>query len=861
MLVFLHMGFFVHYLVVYLPAYRIMNKLITLDTLQEQESAIIVRVGGEGAFRHRIVEMGFVAGTKVTSLKKAPLQNPVDYAIMGYNVSLRQEEAELIEVLSEEAYKQLNTNDPKQSVNTSPIEKVSFDDFEPTHIKDQSKRIKVALVGNPNSGKTTLFNYASHSRERVGNYSGVTVGAKTARFKQQAFTFDIVDLPGTYSVTHYSPEERYVQDFLINEHPDVVVNVIDASNLERNLYLTTQLIDMGVKVVIALNMYDELEKRGDVFDFQHLGEMIGMPMVPTVASKGLGIHDLFATVIEVAKGKHPYLRLVNINYGTEIEQSIDSLKNVLSLGRVKLSLPSTVSKRSIALMSLEGNTDVLPQTVQVTLSAKAEEERNRLYKCMAQPSETAIADARYAFIKGALHQCLQLAEGSQQPHLNVIDKVLLNKFLSLPIFLFFIWLMFWATFTVGAYPMDWIDMGVGALGSLIEHNMANGMLKDMLVDGVIGGVGGVIIFLPNILILFLFISIMEDTGYMARVAFVMDRIMHKIGLHGGSFIPLMMGFGCNVPAIMATRTIQNRNDRLLTMLINPFMSCSARLPVYILFIGAFFPHNATTVLFSIYIIGILLAAVIALLFKKILFRSQEAPFVMELPPYRMPTLRNVLKHMWFKASQYLKKMGGVILVASIIIWSLSYFPTQYEGVQTFDNKLTEQRMLLHGTNDVEQQTEIEETILHIEQAQAAAHQEQSYLGRIGKGIEPIMQPLGFDWKMSVALLTGASAKEIVVSTLGVLYQADGSEDSPVLQERLRKATYKSGQKVGRKVFDPIVSFAFLIFVLIYFPCIATVAAIKKESGGWKWAAFLMLYTTVLAWVLAYVINVMGHLIF
>ncbi len=829
--------------------------LKTLDQLKETESAIILKVRGEGAFRHRIVEMGFVAGTKVTSLKKAPLQNPVDYALMGYNVSLRQEEAALIEVISEADYQK-----QEQKTSYNGVSEEKHTSFDTTPVANKDKHLRVALVGNPNSGKTTLFNFASHSRERVGNYSGVTVGAKSARFKQEGWTFDIVDLPGTYSITHYSPEELYVKDFIIKGQPDVVINVIDASNLERNLYLTTQLIDMGVKVVVALNMYDELQNRGDVLDFEHLGKMIGIPMVPTVAYKGKGIKDLFSTVITVGQGKHPYLRPIKINYGQEVETHISDLQSLLSTYVFKPFVPKGSSKRNIAIKLLEGDTTGLPNEALPLVKDMVSKASHALEKDFGQSTDTIIADARYAFIKGALQECLQLADGSRPAILNAIDKILLNKILSLPIFLGFMWLMFWATFTVGAYPMDWIDQGVGALGGFIEQFMPAGMLKDMLIEGVIGGVGGVIIFLPNILILFLFISIMEDTGYMARVAFIMDKVMHKIGLHGGSFIPLMMGFGCNVPAIMATRTVQNRNDRLLTMLINPFMSCSARLPVYILFIGAFFPDNPSTVLFSIYLMGIVLAAVVAVLFKKILFRTQESPFVMELPPYRIPTLRNVLKHMWFKASQYLKKMGGIILIASIIIWALTYFPVNHTYSKDYDALVAQQETLLVEAQDIATENQIKTVMEELAQAQAAEHQEKSYLGRIGKTIEPAMQPLGFDWKMSVALLAGASAKEIVVSTLGVLYQTEGSEDSPMLQERLREAQYNSGSKKGQKVFDPVISFAFLIFVLIYFPCIATVAAIKKESGSWKWAGFMMFYTTALAWILAFIINVVGHLV-
>lgn len=827
----------------------------TLYDLKQGESAIIVKVRGRGAFRTRIIEMGFVIGKKVTSLKTAPLLDPVNYSIMDYDVSLRKQEAMLIDVIMEDEPGRIKVQDYHGMVEGDGPKK--------GHIR-KDKIINVALVGNPNSGKTSLFNFASNSRERVGNYSGVTVDAKKARFYQNNYQFNIVDLPGTYSITHYTPEELYVRNYIFQETPDVVINVIDSSNLERNLFLTTQLIDMDIKVVIALNMFDELEKKGDVFDYESLGRMIGIPMVPTVGFKGKGITELFDTVIEVYHDRHPYVRHIHINYGKQLEKSISYIQDPIK-NPDNYHLTDLVSSRFLSIKLLEKDEQSSSKIKELhnakVICKTVKHEQKRLEHEFKDEPETIVADARYAFIGGALKETLKPGQTKKWETVNIIDAFLLNKVFAFPVFLGFMWLMFYSTFFVGQYPMEWIESGVALLSSVLNNIMADGILKDLLVDGIIGGVGGVIVFLPNILILFFFISLMEDTGYMARVAFIMDKIMHKIGLHGRSFIPMLMGFGCNVPAIMSTRTIENKNDRLLTMLINPFMSCSARLPVYLLIIGAFFPDNPGTVLFSIYAIGILLAVIVAIIFKKTIFKSQDSPFVMELPPYRVPTLRNSAKHMWFKTRQYIQKMGGIILIASIVIWALSYFPRDVEFSKNYEEQITQNQGLLSLEKNQELIEQYQFELAILKKEQAAELQEKSYLGRLGKAVEPVMKPLGFDWKMSVSLIAGASAKEIVVSTLGVLYQADADEESEILQKRLQEETYKFGPNKGEKVFDPVVAFAFLIFVLIYFPCIAVVAAIKKESGSWKWALFMAVYTTGLAWIMAFLVNQIGHLIF
>jgi ferrous iron transport protein B len=672
-------------------------------------------------------------------------------------------------------------------------------------------------VGNPNSGKTTLFNHASGSHERVGNYSGVTVDAKEAQLKKDGYTFKIFDLPGTYSITEYSPEELYVRQHIIEQMPDIVVNVVDASNLERNLFLTTQLIDMNIKVVIALNMYDELEKKGVKFDYDSLGQMIGIPIIPTVASKGKGIDELFAKLIDVYEDRDPMVRHIHINYGTLIEESIDRLQTEIWKNP---SITDKYSSRYIAIKLLETDRHTLEmlkscpnfEQIQTVLN----NEIAKLEKEYGEKSETIITDAKYGFIDGALKETYHEPETAPRRKVREFDDLLTHRFWGFPIFLLFMWLMFQATFTLGSYPMDWIDSGVTALSNWVNHAMPAGALHDLLVDGIIAGVGGVIIFLPNILILFFFISLMEDTGYMARAAFMMDKLMHKIGLHGKSFIPLVMGFGCNVPAVMATRTLENRNDRILTMLISPFMSCSARLPVYVLMVSAFFPNHQGLVLFSIYLIGIIVAVLVALVMSKTVFAKKHVPFVMELPPYRIPTMRNTSLHTWHKGQQYLKKMGTTIMVASIIIWALGYFP-----------RPTSQEL---AENPVEAM---------------ASHQENSYIGQLGHAIEPAIRPLGFDWKMGVSILTGVGAKEIVVSTMGVVYQADeeADETSVSLIEKLQ-------QQPG---YTPLVAYGFMLFVLLYFPCIAVIAAIKKEAG-WSWAIFTMVYTTALAWIVAFIVH-------
>lgn len=819
-----------------------------LSDLKTGDEAIITKVLGRGAFRKRITEMGFVRGKKVTVIKSAPLLDPVEYEIMGYRISLRRSEAELVEVVTGETALGESTGSFQVSVDEETLQQSAI---------ERGKIINVALVGNPNCGKTTLFNFASGSHERVGNYSGVTIDAKEARFKQRGYTFNIFDLPGTYSITEYSPEELYVRSHLLEKMPDIVINVVDASNLERNLFLTTQLIDMNIKVVIALNMYDELKKKDVKFEYKRLGKMIGIPIIPTVASKGKGIEKLFDKLIEVFEDRNPVVRHVHINYGPLIEKAIREVQEEIWKNPA---LTDKISSRFISVKLIEQDKPIFELLRKYKnfeqIKSVVKKNTKLLEHEYGENSETILTDAKYGFIEGALRETFHESEKPKRV-IRSIDDLLTHRIWGFPVFLFFMWLMFQSTFTLGSYPMEWIDQGVGWLSGWLTEVLTNGPVKDLLVNGIIGGVGGVIIFMPNILILFFFISLMEDTGYMARASFIMDKLMHKIGLHGKSFIPMIMGFGCNVPAIMATRTLDNRKDRILTMIIIPFMSCSARLPVYVLLISAIFPDYQGLVLFSIYMTGILLAIITALIMKRIAFAKKEVPFVMELPPYRIPTFKNTARHMWHKGQQYLHKMGSVILVASVLIWALGYYPRNVKFSKDYEAEITSvnQNVALSATD-------ISAKLQHLEVSRESERQENSYIGRMGHAIEPVIRPLGFDWKMGVSILSGLAAKEIVISTMGILYQADANAgaDSETLQYKIREQKHNSGTLKGRNVFTPLVSIAFMLFILIYFPCVAVIAAIRKEAN-WGWAVFTMVYTTVLAWIIAFSVYQIGRLFF
>ncbi len=843
-------------------------RVMTLLDLQNSERGIILKVRGRGAFRRRIIEMGFVTGKTVEVIKKAPLQDPIEYSIMGYNVSLRSSEAQLIEV---------TPVDDQHKYADVPFDGTFFSEKTGNSLHRPEKVINVALVGNPNSGKTTFFNHASGSRERVGNYSGVTVDAKEAKFFHEGYKINITDLPGTYSISAYTPEELFVQKYISEKIPDVVINVVDASNLERNLYLTTQLIDMDIRVIMVLNMYDELEKKGDIFDYETLGKMLGIPIIPAVSSKSIGIRETFTKVIEVYEGRNETVRHIHINYGTFVEQSIHEIQNVINR-EGNQHLTDLISSRFLAIRLLENDKEAIKKVMtnchnHEEIVFVARQEAKRLEKEFNETPETISTDLKYGFIAGALKETYKHAPSARIRKSQTIDSLITHRLLGFPIFLFFMWLMFTATFKLGNYPMEWIEAGMGAFSGYLEENIRPGPLKDLSINGIVGGVGGVIVFLPNIMLLFFFISLMEDSGYMSRAVFIMDKLMHKIGLHGKSFIPLLMGFGCNVPAIMATRTLANRNDRMLTMLINPFMSCSARLPIYVLFISAFFSEYQGTLLFLIYGTGVVVAIGIAILFKRTLFRSEEVPFVMELPPYRIPTTKSITIHMWSKAVQYLRKISGVILVASIIIWALGYFPHGGKTSAMMETKKLSveqaytEKLLMTDSSDsaaltvLKQQKERE--IHEVEYSAMVERQQSSYIGQIGKAVQPLMAPLGFDWKMTISIISGVAAKEIVVSTLGVLYHIDENVQThtPSLIEKIQNQTYPSGPKKGQPVFTPLVALSFMMFVLLYFPCVGVIAAISRESGHWKWGLFTMVYTTAVAWMVSFFVYQLGILFF
>ena len=786
-----------------------------LSELKTGESAVIAKVYGHGGFRKRIVEMGFIKGTEVQVVLNAPLQDPVKYKVMDYEVSLRRAEADLVEVVTQAEADEWRKNQP-----AAPGIVAEDCDFRHAVAEARGKHILVAFVGNPNCGKTSLFNIAGKAHEHVGNYSGVTVDAKMGNMKFEGYTFDIVDLPGTYSLSAYTPEELYVRKYIIEKTPDVIINVVDASNLERNLYLTAQLIDMDVPMIMALNMYDELRESGHSLDINQLGTLLGVPIIPTVGRTGEGVKPLFHEIIEIYEGKQKTFRHIHINHGTLLEKMIERVEALI---RKNPEPHQNYSGRFLAIKLLENDRQVEGIVKMLPNADEIIEERNRCQEEIKQEleddSEGAITDAKYGFVQGALKECFEKKTVYKRMLTKRIDAFVTNRYLGFPIFMALMFLTFFCTFTLGQYPMDWIDSGVSWLSDLIDSHMSDGPLKDLLVDGILAGVGGVIVFLPNIMILYAFISWMEDSGYMARAAFIMDKIMHKMGLHGKSFIPMIMGFGCNIPAIMATRTIEDRKSRLLTMLIVPLMSCSARLPVYIIIIGAFFPKHQALTLFTIYLIGIVMSVLMAKLFNRFVVKGESSPFVMELPPYRLPSTKSVVRHTWEKGKQYLKKMGTIILAASIVVWALAYFPHHKE---------------LNG----EQQME------------------QSYIGQLGKAVEPAIRPCGLQWKEGVSLITGIGAKEIVASTMGVLY-ASNTEEATAAEEsdssHLSKVLAGSGM-------TPLAAFAFMVFVLLYMPCLPACIAIKHESGRWKWALFTAFYTTCLAWVCATAIYQIGKLI-
>lgn len=784
------------------------------------------------------------------------------------------------------------------------------------------KRITIALAGNPNSGKTTIFNNLTGSRQHVGNYPGVTVEKKEGFrcFKDQELL--IVDLPGTYSLTAYSPEEVVARNFVVQDNPDVVVDIVDASNLERNLYLATQLMELEIPMVLALNMADVAESRGIKINDELLAQRLGVPVVRTVGSRSKGMEELLETAVARKSRSGSFV----IHYGADIEGALERLEPLLDVAHQELKFP----KRWLALKLLENDKDIIENVKRIAggeaTVKTAAGVRVVLQQKLGDDPEMLIADLRYRYL-GVLYREIVTARNEEAVTISdKIDKILTNRALGLPIFLGMMWLVFNLVFTLGAHPQEWIKSGVELLGKWLGQNMAEGDLKSLVIDGIIGGVGGVIVFLPNILLLFFAIALLEGTGYMARAAFIMDRVMNKVGLHGKSFIPLLLGFGCSVPAIMGARTLENPRDRLVTILVTPLMSCSARLPVYTVLISAFFSdHIAGNVLFSIYLLGIVLAIGMARIFRSVLFTGSTEPFVMELPPYRIPTLRSILTHMWERSVLYVQKAGTIILAVSILVWFATNYPNNVEYSKDYQTLTTQAETVfasqvdeeiakaanvenvkenevfqavvakiniineefkvssekLKNTNPemtalqaaketklqdietanpelygpasryVEIKSQFEDGKDHLEKEKASEKLSKSYAGRVGKIIEPAIAPLGFDWKIGVSLFAAFTAKEVLVSTLGTIYSVGSTDDnSTPLTEAL----------AADPVFNPLVAYSLMVFALIYSPCLATIATIKRETNSWKWAFFSSAYSTVLAWVIAFIVYQGGSLI-
>ncbi|MDR1553796.1 MAG: ferrous iron transport protein B [Prevotellaceae bacterium] len=861
-----------------------------LSELQTGEKCIVVKVVGRStknestqkhdlfgrrsrndAFCKRITEMGFVRGQEVEVVLNAPFKDPVKYKIMGYEVSLRRSEAAMIEVV------RIPTENEK------PVQ----DDFHGIITENENQEIAVnthntitvALIGNPNSGKSSLFNCAANEHEHVGNYSGVTVDAKAGAFEHGDYHFNIIDLPGTYSLTTYTPEEIFVRKHITDKKADVIVNVIDASNLERNLYLTTQLIDMNLRVVIALNMYDEFLAKGNSLDYVALSKMIGIPIVPTIARTGKGKEELFDVVAKVYEKYvsadfvspvdeenmpiYKTAKHIHINHGNEIENSISKIKEeILKNADIR----KHYSTRFLSIKLLENDSDIENVIRNLnnadTVFEIRDRESERIKTLLGEDVETAITNAKYGFIAGALRKTLKEKNKDTSATTKYIDSIVTNKWIGFPIFLIFVILMFVVTFILGNFLKD----GIEFLVNFVKDDVAKGIFDEgpaisLIADGIISGVGQVIVFLPHILILYIFISFMEDSGYMARAAFIMDKPLRKAGLNGKSFIPLVMGIGCNVPSIMAARTIENRNTRMITVLVNPFISCAARLPVYLFICGAFFKNYEIIVIGCLYVFGIFVAVSMARIFKMFSrFNKKETPFVIEFPPYRMPTLKSVRVHMLEKGMQFLKKAGKTIFIASVIIWFLGYFsPHKIKYSQDYD-KLTEQTIANHK-QEIIKQTNLKDmfllTVKNVEQTsfyqkqKEKEKQEQSFTGYIGRFIEPAVQPLGFNGKMGIAIVSGLPAKEVIISTLKVLYSGVSEDElSKVMQEDLKQDKNHSA----------LIALVFMVFVLLYFPCIAAIRAIRDETGSWKWAIFSAGYTLVLAWIISFAVYRIGLLI-
>jgi len=721
------------------------------------------------------------------------------------------------------------------------------------------KRLSIALAGNPNSGKTTIFNNITGTRQKVGNWPGVTVEKKEGSINKSGYDLKIIDLPGTYSLTPFSIEEIVARNFILEERPDVVIDIIDASNLERSLYLATQLREIDCKVLFALNMADVARTRGIKIDDKKLSELLAVPVVFTIGNKNKGIETLLEKAIELAESDDVLPKKRRVKYSKDIEDSISKIEHFIG-NHAADSIPYNI--RWTAIKLLEDDKIVKERVLEKTgkfgedILREIDNHRKFLVDRFDDDPEIIMTDERYGFIAGIIMEVLTTSIKQRVDISRNVDLVLTNRFVGFPIFIFFIWAMFQLTFSLGAYPMDWINSGISLFSALLAYVLPENIVKDFLINGIIAGVGSVIIFLPNILILFFCIALFEDTGYMSRAAFLMDKIMHLIGLHGKSFIPMLMGFGCNVPAIMASRTLESEKDRTLTILITPFMSCSARLPVYIILAGAFFGAKAGTVIFGIYLLGIILSIITGRLFRSTLLRGADAPFVMELPPYRIPMIKSLMIHMWDRSKIFIKKMGGYILIGSVVVWTLTAFPQNISYSKNYDLEIEQVKTYFQTEIDTAQESDKallgqkrDVAVAKLITEKKAEKAEKSFMGRIGKVVAPVFSPIGIDWRGSVALLTGFVAKEIVVSTMGILYAADNGKNS----EALKNALLSSGM-------TPIAALAMMVFVLLYMPCLATLAAIRRETASLKWMIFSISYSTLLAWGMAFLVYQGGKMI-
>ncbi len=713
------------------------------------------------------------------------------------------------------------------------------------------ENIRFALTGNPNSGKTSIFNEITGANQRVGNWGGVTVDIKSGHIRRSGRRLEFTDIPGTYSLSAYTLEEIVARDFIIEEDVDAVINVVDSTNLERNLYLGVQLLELGKPLIFAFNMYDELSKSGVRVDIEQLSRLLGVPICFTVGRTGKGIAELVDSAVELTENEGGSSPPVHINYGKEIEEVVSRLVELLTEGGFDF---KKIQPRWYAVKLLEEDEEVEKKVRSLPGAEPIFNERDaavrHIQEIYQEDMSTLISEKRYGFILGALGETVHRPAVDRVDLSEKIDNIMTDRFLAYPIFALFMWLLFQATFSLGEYPMGWIEQGIAALSSGITSVMAPSPLRSLIVDGILGGVGGVLVFLPNILILFFGISILEDTGYMARIAFIMDKLMHRIGLHGKSFIPLIMGVGCSVPAIMAARTLESNRDRVLTILIAPLITCSARLPVYILFAGTFFPEHAGNVIFLLYFFSFFFAFAMGFIFRKTLFRGEGHPFVMELPPYRIPTAKSALIHMWEKAKHYLQKMGGVVLVFSIIIWFLSNYPATPRLDTAHHEEVERIERIIEEAGST---AEMEQREILLDRENRDYHRKmmsRTYIGRMGRLIEPAIAPLGFDWRMGVSLITGFVAKEVVVSTLGVLFTVgeEADEESSELQEALTRA------------YSPLTGLAFLFFVMLYTPCIVALVTLIREIQSWKWSVFSVAYQVLLAWLAAFVVRWGGILL-